>query len=216
MFDALAAGPMTVAGVSSATGASERGLASIMNALTGLECLTKDGDSYSLTPESATFLVSTKPGYLGGMIGHTSSELIPKWLQLADVVRTGRPSIQVNESEEGTPFFEKLVSALFPYNYGAASAAAATLGVAEATGPVRVLDLAAGSGVWGIAVAQRSPHVSVTAVDWPGVLEITRKTRQPNSALATDSRMSQETSPMLISARDTTPHCWVTFCIRKA
>jgi hypothetical protein len=35
--------------------------------------------------------------------------------------------------------------------------------------------LAAGSGVWSIALAQRSPHVTVTAVDWPGVLEVTRK-----------------------------------------
>jgi len=33
-----------------------------------------------------------------------------------------------------------------------------------------VLDLAAGSGVWGIALAQKSPLVTVTAVDWPGVL----------------------------------------------
>jgi methylase of polypeptide subunit release factors len=38
-----------------------------------------------------------------------------------------------------------------------------------------VRDLAAGSGVWGIALAQQSPHVSVTAVDWPGVLPATRR-----------------------------------------
>jgi ubiquinone/menaquinone biosynthesis C-methylase UbiE len=41
---------------------------------------------------------------------------------------------------------------------------------------VKVLDIAAGSGVFGIALAQRSPHVTVTAVDWPRVLEITRRT----------------------------------------
>ncbi|HWB99615.1 MAG TPA: class I SAM-dependent methyltransferase, partial [Bryobacteraceae bacterium] len=38
-----------------------------------------------------------------------------------------------------------------------------------------VLDLGAGSGVWGIALAQASPQVTVTAVDWPAVLEVTRK-----------------------------------------
>jgi ubiquinone/menaquinone biosynthesis C-methylase UbiE len=42
--------------------------------------------------------------------------------------------------------------------------------------PARVLDLAAGSGVWGIALAQSSPQVSVTAVDWPEVIPVTRKT----------------------------------------
>ena len=41
---------------------------------------------------------------------------------------------------------------------------------------MRVLDLAAGSGVWGIAIAQGSKEVRVTAVDWPEVIPITRKT----------------------------------------
>ena len=44
VFNALSQGPMTAAEVSAATGASERGLASIMNALTGMELLTKDGN----------------------------------------------------------------------------------------------------------------------------------------------------------------------------
>jgi ubiquinone/menaquinone biosynthesis C-methylase UbiE len=38
------------------------------------------------------------------------------------------------------------------------------------------LDLAAGSGVWGIALAQSAPNLHVTAVDWPDVLPVTRKT----------------------------------------
>ena len=110
------------------------------------------------------------------MIAHISSQLIPKWLDIENIVRTGRPSATVNTAAEGSAFFEKFVSALFPFNYGAASAAADPLNVANATAPVRVLDLAAGSGVWGIALAQKSPQVTVTAVDWPGVLEITKKT----------------------------------------
>ena len=39
-----------------------------------------------------------------------------------------------------------------------------------------MLDLAAGSGVWGIALAQSSQLVRVTAVDWLEVLPVTRKT----------------------------------------
>ncbi|HVY94864.1 MAG TPA: methyltransferase, partial [Bryobacteraceae bacterium] len=175
-FDALKDGSKTAAQVSTATGASLRGVASILNALTGLELLDKNGESYSLTPDSRAFLVKGAPGYLGGMIEHMSSQLIPKWLDIADIVRAGHPTGGVNSVAEGTAFFEKLVPALFPFNYGAASAAGETLGVANATAPVRVLDLAAGSGVWGIAIAQKSPQVEVTAIDWPGVLEITRKT----------------------------------------
>lgn len=40
---------------------------------------------------------------------------------------------------------------------------------------IKILDLAAGAGVWGIALAQSSPGVQVTAVDWPGVLPVTRQ-----------------------------------------
>ena len=29
--------------------------------------------------------------------------------------------------------------------------------------------------MWGVALAQRSPQVRVTAVDWPGVLDVTRR-----------------------------------------
>jgi precorrin-6B methylase 2 len=176
VFDSLKDGSKTAAQVSDATGASLRGITSILNALAGLELLEKNEDSYSLTPESRVFLLKDAPGYLGGMIAHISSQLIPKWLDIENIVRTGRPSATVNTAAEGSAFFEKFVSALFPFNYGAASAAADPLNVANATAPVRVLDLAAGSGVWGIALAQKSPQVTVTAVDWPGVLEITKKT----------------------------------------
>ena len=44
----------------------------------------------------------------------------------------------------------------------------------KATGPYRVLDLAAGSGVWSIALAEKSPHVRVTVVDWPAVIPVCR------------------------------------------
>ena len=177
VFDALDKGSKTVTDVSAATGASERGLAAIMNALVGLEILLRDDSGrYELTPESATYLVSDKPAYLGGMLAHSSTQLIPGWLELPEIVRTGHPGKAVNQQAEGSAFFEQFVSALFAMNYPSAVAAADVLGIASAKGPVKVLDIAAGSGVFGIAFAQRSPQVAVTAVDWPKVIEITRRT----------------------------------------
>jgi hypothetical protein len=179
VFDALAGGPKTVAEVQTATGASERGLRIKLNALVGLGLLTKsDPTRYALTPDADAFLVSSKPAYLGGFLRHTSSHLIPKWLQLAEVVKSGRPAEAVNQEGTGAEFFEKFVEDLFPMNYAAADALADALAIESATGPVAVLDLAAGSGVWSIALAKRSPHVRVTAVDWPGVLPATRRTAE--------------------------------------
>lgn len=177
IFDILNEGPKTAAETSQAAGASQRGVESIMNALVGLEFLTRDENGrYALTPESATYLVSSKPAYFGGFLAHVSQQLIPDWLELTKVVETGKPVTSVNQRSQGARFFEQFVAGLFAMNYGSAVAAAAELGAAAATHPVKVLDLAAGSGVFGIAIAQRSERVTVTAVDWPNVLEITRKT----------------------------------------
>jgi ubiquinone/menaquinone biosynthesis C-methylase UbiE len=175
VFDVLDNGPMSVAEVSQATGASERGLAAIMNALVGLEFLAKDDEGdYSLTAESAAFLVSTKPGFQGGLVRHTSEHLVPKWLNLNEVVATGKPVEAVNQQGPGSEFFHKFVNDIFPMSYGVAQELAAYLDFNGKEGAVSVLDLAAGSGVWGIALAQSSPRVRVTAVDWNGVIPITR------------------------------------------
>jgi 2-polyprenyl-3-methyl-5-hydroxy-6-metoxy-1,4-benzoquinol methylase len=40
---------------------------------------------------------------------------------------------------------------------------------------LRVLDIAAGHGLFGIAVATRLPQAEVVAVDWPNVLEVARE-----------------------------------------
>ncbi len=177
VFDVLDAGPKNLEELHTATGASSRGLAAIANVLVGLNLLAKDeAGRFSLTPESAAFLVSSKPGFMGGMILHLSSQLIPKWLEINEIVGTGAPAGGVNQQEAGSAFFEQFVLDIFPMSYPAAKTLAGHFQFNGATPVVSVLDLAAGSGVWGIALAQSSPAVRVTAVDWPGVLSITEKT----------------------------------------
>jgi predicted nicotinamide N-methyase len=177
VFDVLDGGAKTVAEVAKETGASERGLAAVMNALVGLDFLAKGHDGrYSLTPESATFLVSYKPSFMGGLIRHGSGQVIPKWLHLNEVVATGRPAVAVNQQGDGTEFFQQFVNDIFPLSYPAAQALAKYLDCNVEGRMIRVLDLATGSGVWGIAQAQCSDAVHVTVVDWPGVIPATRKT----------------------------------------
>jgi len=177
VFDSLADGPKTVDEVSKKGGASARGLRVVMNALVGLELLKKSGDKYSLTPESEAFLVSNKPGSLAGFFPMNMKQLIPHWLELDEIVRTGRPSEARNQESQGTAFFTELVENIVPMSYGGAQAVAQHLDVAG-KGPSRVLDIAAGSGVWGIALAQKSPKVEVTAVDWPGMIPTTKRITQ--------------------------------------
>lgn len=175
VFDALDASPKTGAQLARKIRVSERGLAAILNALVGLGLLTRKGSRYALAPESATFLVSTRAPYYGEFFRHTTEHLIPKWLQLRNVVRTGRPAMAVNDEKEGAGFFADFVESLFPLSYPAANALGEHLELSKAQAPVNVLDIAAGSGVWGIALAKQSPHVNIAAVDWPLVLKITER-----------------------------------------
>ena len=174
VFDVLDGGPKTLAQVQKETGASERGLAAVMHALVGMNFLAKDKQGlFSLMPESSTFLVSTKPGFQGGLLRHGSEQLIPKWLHLNKIVETGRPATSVNLEEAGGDFFQQFVVDIFPLSYPAAQTLSRHL---NADAVVRVLDLAAGSGVWSIALAQGSEKATVTVVDWPEVIPVTRKT----------------------------------------
>jgi tRNA/tmRNA/rRNA uracil-C5-methylase (TrmA/RlmC/RlmD family) len=75
------------------------------------------------------------------------------WLDINDVVSAGKPAAPVNLEQHGGEYFKGFVEALFATNYRAARTLAEALGIAHKEKPVRVLDLAAGSGVWGIALA---------------------------------------------------------------
>jgi 2-polyprenyl-3-methyl-5-hydroxy-6-metoxy-1,4-benzoquinol methylase len=178
VFDLLDQGPRTVGELAAQSGAAERGVTAILNALVGLEFLVRKGARYALTPESATFLVSTKPAYHGGFFQHMRRQMLPNWLQLTESVRTGRPVVAANEEGEGEKFFAEFVEGLFPLSYKAAQVLGEHLGIPKAAAPVSVLDIGAGSGVWGIALAHQSPRVTIHAVDWPVVLEVTRSMAQ--------------------------------------
>jgi ubiquinone/menaquinone biosynthesis C-methylase UbiE len=176
IFDALDGHARTAEQVATATNCSLRGTTVLLNLLGGFGFVEKSSQSaYSLTPESETFLVSTKPGFQGGLFRHISQQLMPKWLNLTEIVRTGKPAANVSGQAEGAEFFEKFVEDIFPMSYPAARTLAEDLKIAQSKHAISVLDLATGSGVWGIALAQASPNVTVRAVDWPNVLEITKR-----------------------------------------
>jgi SAM-dependent methyltransferase len=176
VFDLLDEGAKTVEKLCDQTQTSLRGLRAILNALVGLELLAKDHDGrYALTPESAAFLVRGKGAFHGAFFLLTSGRMLSEWAKLHDIVRSGRPEKHINQEQDGVPFFQQFVEDIFPIHYAAAQRLGEALEVSKAAAPLSVLDLAAGSGVWSVALALRSPHVRVTAVDWPGVIPITQK-----------------------------------------
>jgi ubiquinone/menaquinone biosynthesis C-methylase UbiE len=179
VFDLLSTGAKRADEIAKESGTSPRGMRMILNALSAFQFVAKDQHgTYRLTPESDAFLVSTKPSFQGALFKHLSGDFIPKWLNLTEIVKTGKPAMEVNDQSQGAKFFEQLVVDIFPMSYPAAQALAQHLKVESSTKPVKVLDIASGSGVWGIALAQKSKNVQVSAVDWPGVIPVTKRITQ--------------------------------------
>jgi ubiquinone/menaquinone biosynthesis C-methylase UbiE len=176
VFDLLDKGARSLDALCAETGTSPRGLRMVLDALVSLAVLSKDdAGHYALTEESATFLVTGKPTYHGAFFLLTKEPMLSSWSKLDEVVKSGRPAQHINREQEGPSFFLKFVEDIFPIHYAGAQTLATALGIQSTSMPISVLDLAAGSGVWSVAIAQQSPQIRVTAVDWPDVIAVTKK-----------------------------------------
>jgi 2-polyprenyl-3-methyl-5-hydroxy-6-metoxy-1,4-benzoquinol methylase len=155
-------------------GASERGTRILCDYLTVLRFLTKSDGVYRLTPESATFLTKQSPAYLGGTLDFlTIPELTHSFDDLTDTIRRGHVAPAGNIVAAENPIWVEFARAMVPMMMPAAHAIADLLGAS--TGPLRVLDIAAGHGMFGITIAQRNPQCEVVAVDWPQVLTVAQE-----------------------------------------
>jgi ubiquinone/menaquinone biosynthesis C-methylase UbiE len=172
IFSHLAAGHRTATDLARVVGPPERGLRMLLDALSGLQLLTKDAGEYQLTPSAARYLVRASPDYLGAILEDDS--LWEAWGKLAETVRTGKPLRRVEDQAEAEHFFPKLIRSLHVLNREPARRAAQVLGAGTSRHGLRVLDVACGSGIWGIAVAEADQAAVVTMHDFPGVLDHTR------------------------------------------
>ncbi|MGH9740438.1 MAG: class I SAM-dependent methyltransferase [Candidatus Acidiferrales bacterium] len=170
VFSPLASAARTAPEMIDATGYSARGLPMLLDALVPLGLLEKRDDRYELTPISENYLVNGKPDYIGRALVEAHTRLLASWDQLADSIRTGKPYSVVEEQKAAEEFFPALVRWLHVTNADPARRLAQALRPKTAKNPV-VLDVACGSGIWGISFAQAEPTAQVIANDYPKVLE---------------------------------------------
>lgn len=173
VFTAIGEGHATEAELAKRCEASERGIGILCDYLVALKFLTKDGPSYGLTPDSAMFLDRRSPAYLGGTTDFTLSPMaFDAWKDVAAAVRHGGTVTP----GEGTlapehPVWVEFARAMAPMMQIPARLMAEELG-GDPGSAIKVLDIAAGHGAFGIALAQRNPKAEIVAVDWPNVLEV--------------------------------------------
>ncbi len=172
LFTEIDDGHRTAASLAQAVSASERGMRILLNALTGLGVVEKSADQYALPEASRMFLSKRSPGYLGDFL-LLVHQIMPAWDHLTETVRTGKPPRKIEGDDDRGEFFSELVSGLFTMNAPGAEAAAKSR--VNGRRGLRILDIGAGSGVWGIKFAQQDPAARVTIVDFPKVIEVTRR-----------------------------------------
>jgi ubiquinone/menaquinone biosynthesis C-methylase UbiE len=176
VFTHIAEGKTTAAEIAHGAKASERGMQRLLNVLVSLHFLTKLGDTYELTPVASEYLVRGGPFYMGLLM--EGDWLWESWGRLFETVRTGTPFRHVDEpTEEATQFFKALIPTLHVVNLpGARRAASLLLSKGVPSEGLHVLEIACGSAVWSIALAEAAgSSTRVVAQDLANVLELTRK-----------------------------------------
>jgi hypothetical protein len=173
LFSHIGAGRQTAAELAEACQAAPRGIRILADYLTILGFLHKHGDRYEFTADARVFLDQASPAYLGGAVGFLlTSELKECFCQLTAAVRRGGTAV----SEDGrvshdNPIWVVFARAMAPLMQMPARLLADLVG-GDREQPLRVLDVAAGHGLFGITIADRYPQAHVTALDWPNVLEL--------------------------------------------
>lgn len=176
LFRAVGEGPGDVASLAKHCRASERGIRILCDYLTVAGVLQKENGRYSHTPTSAAFLDPRSPAclasaarFLAGPSMHTA------YGHMTEAVREGRTALpgQGNVEPEN-PIWVEFAESMAPMMAPLAGPLA-SLALAGRTGPVRVLDIAAGHGLFGIELALQKPDARIVALDWPKVLEVAAK-----------------------------------------
>jgi len=179
VFTAIGEGNTTAAALAKRCQTSEKGMRVLCDFLTIMEMLTKKGDQYALTIDSATFLDKRSPAYVGGATEFMCSPMLTEGVKhMAEAVRKGG-TVMENDGTIGpeNPVWVKFARAMAPL-MALAAQLMAQLVDPKADRKLRILDIAAGHGLFGISFATHNRQTEITAVDWPAVLEVAKENAQ--------------------------------------
>ncbi len=175
VFRAVGEGPGDVASLARQCSASERGIRILCDYLTVIGLLSKEEGRYHHTPTSALFLDPRSAACVASTARFLSNpSVVAPFEHLADVVRSGRTSLDGQGFvEPENPLWVEFAHSMAPM-MALMCEPLGRIVLEGLIGPVQVLDIAAGHGLFGIEVAKQASEAHVVAVDWAPVLEIAR------------------------------------------
>lgn len=172
IFSLIGSGALTAEMLSSKTAASVRGIRILCDYLVVIELLSKDGSTYSLTPAAKRYLDDCSSASVASAVDFFAA---PEFLSLvlddpAAYVRQGG-AIGLGSLSPDHPVWIRFAKAVVPFAAPPAKRVAAYVSTLPVH-PRRVLDIAAGHGLYGIEIARACTEASVTALDWEKVLPV--------------------------------------------
>ncbi|MFZ3216378.1 MAG: methyltransferase [Candidatus Acidiferrales bacterium] len=176
VFSAIAGGATAVPAIAKRCQSSERGIRILCDYLVINGFLTKNDHEYALAGDSALFLDRRSPAYLGTAAGFLAlPEMISLYQNLTAIVRTGA-SLQGDQATvaPNSPRWVEFARSMAALQRITAAAVAEMLG-ASAGEKWKVLDVAAGHGMYGVTIAKQNPNAEIYALDWPEVLKVAKE-----------------------------------------
>jgi SAM-dependent methyltransferase len=175
LFTAIADGAVDAPAIGGKVGASTRGIRILCDALSVMGFLVKEQGTYKLTNDSAVFLSRRSPAYVGGAADFILSPMQVRGFDLlTGAVRSGGSTVTGEDSlDPESPMWVRFAEGMAPMMVPAARAAAENFGI-ESDKSIKILDIAAGHGIYGIVAAQKYTASEVFAVDWSNVLQVAK------------------------------------------
>jgi 2-polyprenyl-3-methyl-5-hydroxy-6-metoxy-1,4-benzoquinol methylase len=177
LFGIIGAGVTSAEAIAAKAGAKVRGVRILCDALTIHGLLAKTEGRYELSPDAAVFLDSKSPACIAPIVGFLGrSELTKNFSVLAETMRSGKPP-EDTVAEAENPVWVAFARSMAPMTVPSANFMATLLG-AQNGQPMKVLDIAAGHGNFGITIAKLNPNARIVAQDWASVLTVALENAQ--------------------------------------
>lgn len=172
VFTTIAMGATTAEEIATRIEASARGVRILCDFLVTIGLLTKTAGCYGLSEEAKLFLDRRAPTYLGSAsVFLNSPYIMDRFADVAAAVRHGGTLDDEGSLAPEHPMWVDFARGMGPLAAFTADCVA-TLLEADAAPRWKILDVAAGHGMFGLTLARRNPNAEVVAVDWGNVLQV--------------------------------------------
>jgi len=181
VFDALAAGPKSLAQLAGDLEANLDALERLLGACVGLQLLRHAGGKYENSEAAAAYLCTASPRRLTGYINYSNSVMWKMWEHLEDAVREGTNRWKQVYGWEGPIFshFFRTEEAKREFLMGMHGFGLISSPQVVSTfdlGRFRCLvDLGGATGHLAVAACQRYPHLSGVVFDLPEAIPLARE-----------------------------------------